>query len=157
VINNQPLAKIPFTREAFNLMLQRRSALIQKRVAVMGRLKEAREQGDLSENGAYKYAKFELGDIGRELRKIKYLLANGRVQAPNISVETADFGHTITIEDDQGQMSFMLVSEHESDPAENKLSAASPLGSAVNGRRVGEVLTVVTPSGTKKYRIVNIS
>ena len=157
MINSQLLPKIPFTRDAFERMQQRRLALQQKRVEVIGRLKEAREQGDLSENGAYKYAKFELGDIGRELRKLNHLLANGQIQEAKASTSTVGFGNTVTVEADEGQLSFMLVSEHESNPAKKKLSAVSPLGSAVNGKRAGEEVVAVTPNGSKKYRIVSIS
>ena len=151
---SQPL--IPFTKQAFNAMRQKRAKFYQLKTEVMGRLKDAREQGDLSENGAYKYAKFELGNIRRELRKLNYLIENGEVRESVASHTMAMFGHTITVDDGNKLMTFMLVSKHESNPSEQKISTDSPLGSAVNGKRVGEEVKVTTPRGTKKYRIITI-
>ena len=54
-------------------------------------------------------------------------------------------------------LTFMLVSEHESDPAEHKLSASSPLGNAVNGKCVGDKIEVKTPTGVRKYKVIKIA
>lgn len=123
--------------------------------AVLGRLKVAREMGDLSENGAYKYAKFELGNIRREMRRLEHLLADGYVITQTQS-DTADFGNVITVSGPRGEMKFLLVSKHESDPAKNKLSPDSPLGRAVYRKKVGEEVFVETPAGQMRYQIVSI-
>ncbi len=73
-----PEPKIPFTRAAFQKMIERRKQLHDLREETLVRLKAAREMGDLSENGAYRYAKFELGNIGRELAAAQLFTARGR-------------------------------------------------------------------------------
>jgi len=149
--------KIPFTRAAYEKMRDRRRQLNQLHTEVMQRLKDAREQGDLSENGAYKYAKFELGNIRRELGKLSPLLANGVIVEPTTVSNTIDFGRTITISADGQPFTFMLVSKHESDPSAQKLSTDSPIGAAVEGKRPGDTVTVQTPTGEKIYSIVSVS
>ncbi len=148
--------KIPFTRSAYEAMLKKRAKFYKLKDEVMVRLKDAREMGDLSENGAYKYAKFELGNIGRELRKLNHLIEDGEVRNSEGSIDEIGFGSTITVDDGKKTTSFMLVSKHESDPAEQKLSVESPLGEAVNGRRVGDKVEVATPGGVKKYEVVEV-
>ena len=70
---------IPFTLEAYQQLQADFDRLSQDRKDVMVRLQTAREMGDLSENGAYIYAKFELGSINRQLAQLRHLLKNGKV------------------------------------------------------------------------------
>lgn len=149
-------SKIPFTQETFDNMKAEIERLNTYREEVVIRLQAAREQGDLSENGAYKYAKMELGDIGRKLRDLKYKLAFGYVPAaPAMGV--IDFGATVTIKNEKRDMTFMLVSQHESDPTQNKLSTNSPIGKAVKGKKVGDLIEVVAPAGVIKWEIVKVA
>jgi transcription elongation GreA/GreB family factor len=150
-----PPSKIPFTQEAFDKMKAEVQRLNTYREEVVIRLQAAREQGDLSENGAYKYAKFELGNIGRQLRDLKYKLTFGYVPV-KAAAGVIDFGATITIKNDTKDMTFMLVSEHESNPTQNKLSTNSPIGNAVKGKKVGDVVEVVAPAGVTKWKIMKV-
>jgi transcription elongation factor GreA len=158
--NSLPIKKIPFTEDAYKKLEAEKKKLEALRVEVLARLKEAREQGDLSENGAYKYAKFELGNIGRQLRQIKYQLHHGYVANVSVSAKnTAQFGCTITLQNtqDQTEMSFMLVSEFESNPAEKKLSTHSPIGAATLGKKLHDTIEVSTPKGTKIFKVTQIA
>jgi transcription elongation factor GreA len=151
--------KIPFTKEAYTKLQLEKKKLEALRVEVLARLKEAREQGDLSENGAYKYAKFELGNIGRQLRQINYQLHNGYIAAVSSSASnTAQFGSTITLQNttDQKEMTFTLVSEFESNPAEKKLSTTSPIGTATLGKKLHDIIQVQTPTGAKTFTIIKL-
>lgn len=150
-----PPPRIPFTQEAFDKMHAEVDRLVQYREEVVVRLQAAREQGDLSENGAYKYAKMELGNIGRQLRDLKYKLTFGYVPV-KATTGAIDFGTTVTIQDDQRTMTFMLVSQHESDPTKNKLSTTSPIGQAVKGKKVGDVVEVQAPAGVVRWEIVKV-
>jgi transcription elongation factor GreA len=151
-----PPPTIPFTAEAYAEKQAEFNRLTKLRVEVMARLNTAREMGDLSENGAYKYAKFELGDIGRRLRALKHVLENGYVAKVDAQTSTAEFGKTITITDGTSPMIFFLVSEYESDLTQNKLSVNSPIGKVAVGKKVGERFSVETPRGTVEYTIIEI-
>ena len=151
-----PPPTIPFTAEAYAEKQAEFDRLTKLRVEVMARLQTAREMGDLSENGAYKYAKFELGDIGRRLRALKHLLENGYVAKVDTQTSTAEFGKTITITDGTKPMTFFLVSEYESDLTQNKLSVNSPIGKAAVGKKVGDHFSVETPRGKVVYTITEI-
>jgi transcription elongation factor GreA len=147
---------IPFTAEAYHKNQTEYDRLKSLRVEVMERLKAAREMGDLSENGAYKYAKFELGDIGRRMRYLKHVLTNGYVAEKNTDQVVVGFGTTVVLESGDRTFTFLLVSEHESDLTENKLSIASPIGAAIVGKKTGDVVIVATPKGSVTYTIVQI-
>lgn len=150
------IKKIPFTKTAYEKLQQDFAKFTKERVEVMERLITAREMGDLSENGAYKYAKFELGDIGRQLKKIKNLLENGEIVEVS-TTDTAGFGSTITISHNKKESTYMLVTQHESNPMENKLSVESPIGTALLGKKAGDIVTVQTPVGEKQYTIISVN
>lgn len=148
--------RIPFTKDAYEKIQKEFDRLTELRKEVIIRLQIAREQGDLSENGAYKYAKFELGDIGRKLRDLSYQLKHGVITNKSANSESIDFGAEITLKNSDREMTFMLVSEYESDPLKNKLSTKSPIGQAVIGKKKGDQITVQTPGGVVEWEIVEV-
>lgn len=158
----QPSSKhVPFTPEKYQEMKNKVLKLENLRKEVMVRLVTAREMGDLSENGAYKYAKFELGDIGRQLRRFKHLLSIGFPAPKNQGTsDKVDFGSTVTVEKcDQTKQkrTFFIVSEHESEPSAQKIAYSSPMGKAVMRKKVGDTITVTTPSGEVQYKVISIT
>lgn len=152
----KPVPTIPFTEDAYEKMRSNLKRLKQERIEIMERLKTAREMGDLSENGAYKYAKFELGNVSRQLRQIQHLLDNGYVKKGNKDT-SIDFGSTVSLTDGKQKLIFTLVSEHESDLTKNKLSMEGPLGKALMGKVINDTITVEAPSGNTTYTITGIS
>ena len=155
----QPIIKptIPFTAEAYAKNQAEFDRLTELRKEVIERLRVAREMGDLSENGAYTAAKFELGTIGRQLRYLKHVLVNGFIAETHTTTKVADFGKKITLNDGVSDLTFLLVSEHESNMAEKKLSLQSPIGQAVTGKKIGDAVAVITPRGTVSYTVVDIT
>lgn len=154
-----PPIKIPFTKAAYEAMQAELERLTQERKAVIERLQTAREMGDLSENGAYKYAKIELGSIGRQLRELSHLLKNGEITAKTTNPSQVGFGSSVTLQrQDTGiKTTFLIVSTHESDPLEHKLSTESPIGQAIEGKKLGDTVLVQTPAGPVQYTIVALS
>lgn len=116
-------------------------------------LRTAREMGDLSENGAYKAARFELSSIDRELRRLAYLLRYGAVAVISRTTDVVGFGNRVTVDDGKRQITFVLVEQFESNPKEYKLSLQSPIGRAVAGKKVGDQVTVTAPEGQTVYTI----
>jgi transcription elongation factor GreA len=150
------IQKIPFTRQAYQKLQQDFERLTQERKEVMIRLQTAREMGDLSENGAYIYAKFELGSVTRQLNRLKHLLANGEVVEKISGNDKVDFGCTVTLRRDGKDVSYTIVSIHESNLAEHKLSTESPIGQAIMGQKVGTLVKVKTPAKDVEYLIIKI-
>lgn len=149
------LTTIKFTREGFQKVKDDQQILTEKRKAAVIALRTAREMGDLSENGAYKAARFELSGIDRELRRIAYLLRFGEV-AETTHSDTIGFGSLVTVDDGKRQITFMLVEKFESNPKDNKLSLQSPIGRAVLGKKSGDQITVSAPRGDITYKITHV-
>src|SRR3990167_3433109 len=147
---------IPFTRTGYDKLLAERARLQQKRAETVVRVQTAREMGDLSENGAYKYGRMELGDIGRQLRQLSFLLKNA-VVTPAQKNGSVGFGSVVTVTAPTGTKTFTMVSEYESDPTQNRLSMDGPLGKALMDRKVGDKVAVVAPAGRVTYEIQALS
>ncbi len=147
--------KIPFTKEKFQTMQQQVDALRSELALVKIRLNEAREMGDLSENGAYKYAKFEIGRINRELRVLVDLLTRGEIVTTDSS-EPGGFGCYVSLLNSDGKkIRYQLVSQYESDPSSGKLSLESPIAKAIAGKKAGTKVEIETPRGLQAYTIVS--
>ena len=157
-----PPKTIPFTEEKYRQMQEKVAELESLRKEVMERLVTAREMGDLSENGAYKYAKFELGNIGRQLRQLNRLLLEGYPESKQQSAETIiGFGSIVTLQKESTTsqskpLTITLVSKHESNIVEGKMSDTSPIGKAVKGKSVGDRVSVTTPREVVDYTILDV-
>lgn len=147
--------KIQFTQAGYQKVKNDIAELTEKRVGAVANLRTAREMGDLSENGAYKAARFELSAIDRELRRLNYLLRFGEVVAIQHTGNIA-FGSQVSVTDGEKILQFMLVDGYESDPQQKKLSLKSPIGKAVFGKKAGDRVMVMAPSGLKNYTIVSV-
>jgi transcription elongation factor GreA len=150
--------KLPLSQKSIDAKKTELARLISLRKEVVKRLTTAREMGDLSENSGYKGAKHELGNIGRQMREINYILKHAYV--PVIDEKPiAGFGKTITLQSVSTQptktLTFTLVGEYEVDVTENKYSLQSPIGTAVMGKTVGDTVELVSPKGTTVYKLTS--
>jgi transcription elongation factor GreA len=152
----KPPQKIPFTQEGLDKIHQDILQHEQNRVEVLVRLQTAREMGDLSENGAYKAAKWELGGIDRELRRLRYLSRMGFVSESK-GGQTIGFGSQVKVTLNGRQNQFMLVNEFESNPNQGKISVDSPIGQALMGKKAGDSVTVSAPAGLITYKIDSVT
>ena len=148
-------AKIAFTKQGYEKLEKELAALVVKREPTVLRLQAAREQGDLSENGAYKAARFELSDIDHNIRRVTHLLKDGVVQEARHDGRIG-FGNRVTLDKDGTKIEYLIVGKHESDPMQKKLSVESPLGQALLGKGAGESVTITAPAGEITYKIVKI-
>src|SRR3990172_5812632 len=154
-MQTNPPQTIPFTKEGLAKLEEEFKALTDGRQEILIRLQTAREMGDLSENGAYTAARFELGATDRRLRQLRYLLRFGKVYEAKAS-GTIGFGNSVTLACDGKQLTYTLVGKFESNPAKHKLSVDSPLGKSLMGKRVGEKVVVSAPAGTRTYSVVSV-
>ena len=148
--------RIQFTKDGLEKVKQEHAVMTAKRPEAIARLRTAREQGDLSENGAYKAARFEVNDIDRRLRHLNKLLLLGQVyESKNTGM--VDLGATVTVDDGKKQYTYTIVGGYESNPVEGKLSTYSPIGKALMGKKIGDRVDVTIPKGTVQYTITQIT
>ena len=119
------------------------------RAEIAQKIEAAREEGDLSENGGYHAAKDEQGQIEARIITLQHILENARVGAPPRTDGVVGPGMTVTVRfaGDDEEMTFLLASREESGTRMNVYSPRSPLGAAINGKKVGEMATYSLPNG----------
>ena len=131
-----------------------------KRKEVAQKIKEAREQGDLSENAEYDAAKDEQKEIEARIEELESILKNVEiVYADEVDKEKVNVGCVVTVKRvESGKIEkFKLVGSTEADFLNNKISNESPIGSALMGSKTGEVVDVEAPNGAFKIEIIDIS
>jgi transcription elongation factor GreA len=144
-----------FTKQGLEKVKKEHLELIEKRKGAVATLKRAREMGDLSENGLYKAAKFELGDIDRTLRRLSHFINNGVIAVkPKGKI---GIGSKVTVIEERKKKEFKIVGDFEANPTENKISANSPLGKALMDMEKGHAVEIKTPGGKKSYKILTVS
>ena len=132
---------------------------VNKRKEVAQKIKEAREQGDLSENAEYDAAKDEQREIEARIEEIDKILKNAEVVIEDeVDVDVINIGCKVRILDLEydEEMEYKIVGSTEANSLKGKISNESPVGSALIGARVGEVVSVETHSGTLQYKIIEI-
>ena len=130
-----------------------------KRREVAQRIKQAREFGDLSENSEYEEAKNEQAFVEGRIIELEKMLRNARiVNDDEIDPTKVNIGSTVYLKDvDTGEeVQYTIVGSNEADPAALRISYQSPVGKALFGRSVGEVVEIKVPAGTLRYEIVRI-
>ena len=132
---------------------------VNRRQEVAQKIKEAREQGDLSENAEYDAAKDEQRDIEARIEEIEKILKNAEVADDEVSIGTVNLGSTVTVYDYEfeEEIVFKLVGSTEAKSLENKISNESPLGKALMGKTAGAEVEVETPAGIMKYKVVKVT
>ncbi|EKD94177.1 MAG: transcription elongation factor GreA [uncultured bacterium] len=148
-------APILFTQAGYAQLKVKREELLAKREEVLIALQRAREMGDLSENGAYTAARFELSNTDRELRRVEHNLKYGKVIEPTRD-GVIGFGSVVTVELKGQEYTYTLVGTEESDPQKNILSLESPIGRALQGKREGEMARVIMPDRELEYQVKKI-
>lgn len=132
---------------------------VNKRKEVAQKIKEAREQGDLSENAEYDAAKDEQRDIEQRIEALEKLLKNAEVIVEDeIDLDKISIGCKVKVYDvdfDE-EMEFCIVGSTEANSLQNKISNESPVGQALLGRSVGETIDVETQAGIIQYKVLEI-
>ena len=137
-----------------NLKVVRRKEVAQK-------LKEAREQGDLSENAEYDAAKDEQRDIEAQIAELEEILKNAEIiqdeaggkKSNKVKMESVVKLHDVEYDED---IEYVIVGSSEADSLNNKISNESPLGAALIGKKVGDTVKVEAPVGETDYKIIEV-
>lgn len=135
--------------------LEERETVIRPDIA--GRIIEAKELGDLSENAEYAEAREAQGMNEGRIEELKDLIGHAVIIEPNQKQRTVVVGSTVSVRFNGNQKDFTIVGPAESDPARGFISNESPLGLAFMGKEKGEEVDVHIPSGTVKYKILEVT
>ncbi len=130
-----------------------------RRQEVAQKIKEAREQGDLSENAEYDAAKDEQRDIEARIEELEKILKNVEVVVEDeIDLDKINVGCRVKVYDVEfdEEMEFAIVGSTEANSLENKISNESPVGKALIGKKVGDTVTVETQAGDVEYKVLEI-
>lgn len=127
------------------------------RPEVISQIKEARAQGDLSENAEYHAAREKQGHVEARIKELEYLLDNATIieEGKRNKVEV---GATVEIkyDDDDETETYYIVGSTEADPFENKISNESPIAIAIMGKKKGDKVEVESPNGNYFVEIISI-
>lgn len=130
-----------------------------KRKNVAQKIKEAREQGDLSENAEYDAAKDEQRDIEARIDEIEKILKNAEVVIEEeIDLDKINVGCRVRILDMEynEELEYKLVGSTEANSLKGKISNESPVGRALIGAKVGDIVSVETQAGDLTYKVLEI-
>jgi len=129
-----------------------------RRREVAGRIKTAREFGDISENAEYDDAKNEQAMLEGRIASLEDKLRSATViDASEIGTDVVSVGSVVHVKDDAGKSTkYTIVGSAEASPGEMKLSNDSPIGKALLGHKRGEQVTVATPKGKRNLKITKI-
>ncbi|OGO34441.1 MAG: transcription elongation factor GreA [Chloroflexi bacterium RBG_16_57_11] len=129
-----------------------------EREAISRRLRFAIQQGDLSENADYHKTKEDQAFLEGRIQELEYLLKNATIiEAASGEREVVDVGATVTLqEEDFPEETYYIVGAKEADPRNGRISNESPIGRALMGARVGDVVMAETPGGQVRLKIIKI-
>ena len=143
-----------------NLKVELHSLKTIERPSIINQISEARDKGDLSENAEYDAAKEAQGLLESRISKLEIDLSNSRIiDESKLNNNNVSLLSKVTIKNtaNNNEMTYTIVSESEADLSQKKISASSPIGKGLIGKKVGDIADIVVPNGTLKFEIINIS
>lgn len=151
------MADIFLTKDGFKAIeLELKDLLKTSLPDIKRRMTNAREDGDLSENNAWITAKEEMEIARMRVTELRSLIKTAHlVEETGKKTDTVRLGDEVTLKMNGKNLKIKIVPTMEADPIANKLSGESPVGKAVIGKKVGEVVTITTPSGEQTAEIIS--
>ncbi|MBI2439436.1 MAG: transcription elongation factor GreA [Candidatus Moranbacteria bacterium] len=146
-----------FTEEGLKKLqteLEERKGALRQEIA--GAIKEAKEQGDLSENAEYSEAKRRQNENETRIAELEGMLKDSVVATKSKSSSVVGIGSRLTVKVGSKELQFEIVGSNEVDPSQGKISNESPLGKEFIGKGKGDKVEVAAPAGTVKYEIISI-
>ena len=130
---------------------------LNKRPEVINAIKEARAQGDLSENADYDSARNDQAQLESRIKDLEYMLEHATIVS-DTKKDAVNVGSTVKIKyvEDNEIEEYKIVGSLEADPLNKKISNESPIGVAIIGKKVGDVISVESPNGFYKVKIESI-
>jgi transcription elongation factor GreA len=146
------------TQQGVDELKKELAELIALRSEIAGRIKTAREFGDLSENMEYSAARQDQERNEARISEIEHILSNVQVITAPSGGSAVVLGSTVKLKSDAGkEKQFQVVGTVEADPLSGKISDESPIGQALMGKKNGDKIEIKLPAETISYTIVEIS
>ena len=153
--------KIPMTPSGYKFLQEEiRRLKSEERPRVIQAIAEARGHGDLSENAEYDAAKDKQGIVEAKIRDLEDQIARAQVIDPStINSSTITFGAKVKLLDldSKAKVTYQIVGDIESDLKQGKISISSPIGKALIGKIVGDVVEVQAPRGIRELEVLEIT
>jgi transcription elongation factor GreA len=126
--------------------------------ALSERIRQARALGDLSENFDYQDSKRQQGFIAGRIADLTAMLERARIVEESIGGDSVGLGCTVSLRDldYDDEITYILVDPISADPSNDKISLSSPVGKALMGAKVGQIIEVATPGGNARYEVLAI-
>jgi len=151
---------VPISQNGFNKLNEELSQLEEELIEVKKRVAEAREQGDLKENGAYIYGRQEQGFIEGRLGELRAKINRSEIiDCTTVQCDRAVFGTVVTLLDlkTKEKVVYQLLGPNDADVDTGSISLHSPVGDAVFGLAVGDKASVRIPRGEFHFQVIDIS
>jgi transcription elongation factor GreA len=149
---------IPMTEEGMRKLRNDMAELEKRRPEIKTAIEVAREKGDLRENADYHAAREELAMLNAKIAQINGMLANSVLIDPDKApTDRIVMGHTVTFKrvTDGRELVRTLVGAGQENTAEGKILTTSPIGKALIGANIGDVVTAELPAGAQEFKIIN--
>lgn len=154
------MERYPMTPDGHKKLTQELKHLKEvERPANVKAIEEARAHGDLSENAEYKYAKEQQSLIAGRIEYLEDRISRAEVIDPSkLSGERVVFGAKVSLEnlDTTEEVAYRIVGEDEADLNRGTISITSPIARGLIRKEVGDMVTIATPSGPRKFEIVDV-
>jgi transcription elongation factor GreA len=151
---------VPISLTGFNKLMEEVRQLEKEATEVRKRVSDAREQGDLRENGEYIYGRQQLGFIEGRLGELRGKINQSeRVDCTKVQCDSAVFGTVVTLLNlnTQEKVTYQLLGPHDADIDEGSISIHSPVGDAIYGLKPGEKAVAQSPRGEFHYEVIEIA
>ena len=148
------------TQEGLDKLKKELEEALAQRPVISAQIAEAREKGDLSENAEYDAAREAQGLLEVKISRLKNLVANAKIiDESQIGTDVIQIMNKVKVENLalKRVMEFTIVGETEADFSKGKLAATTPIGKALIGHKVGDVVDAKTPSGMIQFKVLEIS
>ena len=148
------------TQEGYDKLKKDLSDALAQRPVISAAIAEAREKGDLSENAEYESAREAQGLLEMNIARLQDLVANARIiDSSKLSTDKVGMLSKVKVKNLslKREMQFTIVGEQEANFAAGKLAATTPIGKALIGHKVGDVVEAQAPNGVMKFEILEIS
>ena len=149
-------SQVTLTAEGAERLRAELAELTGRRPEVIGRIRTAKEHGDLKENSEYHAAREEQSFLEGRIQALEARLRDAVITAAPAAGEGAGVGSRVTVSIDGDEVQYTLVGSAEADPSAGRLSVASPVGKALLGSKGGDDVDVETPRGRVAYRVLKV-
>ena len=151
---------VPISLTGFNKLKEELNRLEKEAAEVRKRVSEAREQGDLSENGEFIYGRQQLGFLEGRMGELRTKINRSeKIDCTKVQCDRAVFGTIVTLLnlDTQEKVTYQLLGPNDADIDTGSISIHSPVGDAIHGLALGDKALVKSPRGELHYEVINIA